>query len=146
MTTKQRIVVGVDGSDTSLLALSWAAAEAELRNATLDVVHAWTETAVGAGTHASAFSVDLDGARAAADAALDDAIDAAALPDGARLVRHAIMGPGAAVLLEIATGADLLVVGTRGRGGVAGLLLGSVSHDCIKAATCPVVVVPAAAG
>ncbi len=143
--TSQRIVVGVDGSDSSVLALRWAADEARLRQATLDVVHAWTDSGVGAGTHASAFSVDLDGAQQAARAALDDVLDTASLSPDLRIERHVVMGPGATVLLDVAAGADLLVVGTRGRGGVAGLLLGSVSHACIKEATCPVVVVPDAA-
>lgn len=144
--TSQRIVVGVDGSDSSMLALRWAADEARLRQATLDVVHAWSESGVGAGTHASAFSVDLEGPKAAAHAALDDVLATAAIHSDVRVARHVVMGPGANVLLDIASGADLLVVGTRGRGGVAGLLLGSVSHACIKEATCPVVVVPDAAG
>lgn len=145
-TDTQRIVVGVDGSEASVLALRWAIGEAQLRSATLAVIHAWTDSGTGAGLHASAFSVDLDSAQAAAHTVLDDALETASVPPEIRIERHAVMGPGARVLLDAASEADLLVVGTRGRGGVAGLLLGSVSHDCIKQATCPVVVVPHAAG
>lgn len=140
--TPQRIVVGVDGSHSSVLALRWAADEATLRQATLAVVHAWSDGNVGAGAPGSAFSVDIEAPQQAARAALDDVLASASLPAELRIERHAVMGPGATVLLEAAAGADLLVVGTRGRGGVAGLLLGSVSHACIREATCPVVVVP----
>ena len=138
----QQIVVGIDGSDSSMVALRWAADEAQLRQATLAVVHAWTDSSVGAGTHASAFSVDLDQAQQDAQSTLDDLLDTAALSPDVRIERHVLMGPAATVLLDVAVAADLLVVGSRGRGGVAGLLLGSVSHACMKDATCPVVVIP----
>ena len=60
------------------------------------------------------------------------------------LVRTARLGDPRAVLMEEARDSDLLVVGSRGRGGVVGLLLGSVSQRCIETAVCPVVVVPPA--
>lgn len=141
--TAPRIVVGVDGSPTSVLALLWAAEEAVLRQATLAVVHAWSDSNVGTGIPGSAFSVDIESLKQAARATLDEVLDSTTLPEGIRIERHVIMGPGASVLLDASADADLLVVGTRGLGNVKGLILGSVSHACISQATCPVVVVPA---
>jgi nucleotide-binding universal stress UspA family protein len=65
---------------------------------------------------------------------------------GIEVVRSAVHGGAAAVLLEQAVGAALLVVGTRGHGGFVGLLLGSVSAQCAHHAPCPLVIVPAPPG
>jgi len=66
--------------------------------------------------------------------------------EGIEVVKSAMHGGAAAVLLEAAVGAALLVVGTRGHGGFVGLLLASVSAQCAHHAPCPLVIVPAAAG
>jgi nucleotide-binding universal stress UspA family protein len=62
-------------------------------------------------------------------------------PDGLDIVPVVVQGPAAPPLLRAANGADLLVVGSRGHGQLVGMLLGSVSEQCMTQATCPVVVV-----
>jgi len=137
------IVVGVDGSEGSGRALDWAAAEARLRGETLTVVHAWDMPAAIAATtvlpHAQSWAI----LEAAADEVLK-AMVARAEALGAHPREVLVQGHAAATLLSSATEADLLVVGTRGRGGFAGLLLGSVSQAVVHGAPCPVVIVPPA--
>jgi nucleotide-binding universal stress UspA family protein len=138
-----RIVVGVDGSPGATVALRWARAEAGLRGATLDVVHAWHEPYVGGIPGMGPYGISFDELERAARAELDRAIGhAGPPPPGVRVEPILAPGPAAAVLLEAAKGADLLVVGSRGRGGFTGLLLGSVGQQCVHHAPCPVVVVP----
>ena len=136
-----RIVVGVDGSNASQAALKWAVAEGRLREATVDAVHAWTYPAA---TYITGLvpppTFAHDDLAAEAGAILDEACDR--LGDAAAGVRRIVdEGTPAARLLERAAGADLLVVGSRGRGGFSGLLLGSVSQQCAHHAPCPVVIV-----
>ena len=139
------IVVGVDGSEGSLRALRWAAADARRRGAGLRAVFAWeppTQAIVGAG-----WVVPDDAALArygeAAATRLDEALESAADDlAGIAVERRAVHGAPAKVLLAGAEDAVELVVGTRGHGGFVGLLLGSVSLQCAQHAPCPVVVVP----
>jgi nucleotide-binding universal stress UspA family protein len=137
------IVVGVDGSEGSGRALDWAATEARLRGATLTVLHAWDIPAAVAATavlpHGQSWTILED----AADAVLKGMV-ARAEALGVRPQEVLVQGHAAASLLSCAEGADLLVVGSRGRGGFAGLLLGSVSQAVVHRAPCPVVVVPPA--
>lgn len=140
-----RIVVGVDGSEESVAALRWALAEAERRGATLDVVHAWhyPYAACTEITGMAAAALDMDDLASAARAALDHSLEqAGAAHSGVRVEPILVQGAAAPTLVDAAVGADLLVVGTRGRGGFAGLVLGSVSQHCSTHAPCPVVVVP----
>jgi nucleotide-binding universal stress UspA family protein len=140
------VVVGVDGSDGSRAALRWAADEARVRGAQLTVVNAWWQpvTVSPLGEPVSLQQrVDLRPRserllREAAswiDPQVAGSLDVELLP---------VESPTAPALLECAKGAGLLVVGSRGRGGFAGLLLGSVSQHCVRHATCAVVVVPSA--
>jgi nucleotide-binding universal stress UspA family protein len=136
-----RIVVGVDGSDPSLTALRWAVDMARLSGAEVDAVHAWSHHALtyapGMVTPPMLASDDLV---ADATATLDRACDS--LNEHDVVVNRIVeQGPAARCLLETANGADLLVVGSRGRGGFTGLLLGSVSQQCAHHAPCPVVIV-----
>ncbi|MEW6470874.1 MAG: universal stress protein [Actinomycetota bacterium] len=135
------IVVGVDGSPEAAAALRWALGEARLRHATLEAVHAWLFPVVGDVPGAAVDSL----ARAlerAADGLLNQVVDDVAGTDpGVKLERRVVEGAAAAVLIDAAAGADLLVVGSRGRGGFAGLLLGSVAQQCLHHAPCPVVLV-----
>jgi len=140
--TMERIVVGVDGSDTSQRAVAWALEEGRLRQAAVQVVHAWHTPHVGGHPFIGAiFDPEPfeDGGRAMLESVLSD-VDTSGLP--VPVERVLVCGTGATAILESAKGADLVVVGSRGRGGFSGLLLGSVSHQVTHHAACPVVVVP----
>jgi nucleotide-binding universal stress UspA family protein len=140
----RRIVVGVDGWDESKQALEWACVLAEQAAATIELVHGWeypyrihdTGSSVGTGSGREGMQRD---ARALADGVLTE-LSAAQR----RLVTatHVIEGPIAEVVIEAAADADLLVVGSRGRGGLRSLLLGSVSRKVVQHASCAVAVVP----
>lgn len=139
-----KIVVGVDGSKTARRALRWAVEEGRLRNWTVEAVHAWSYPYAG-GTELMPVSIDLSMIESAARKVLDDSVDA---EDGSGLpspVGRTLLNESAArALLDASEDADMLVVGSRGRGGFTGLLLGSVSQSVTHHARCPVVVVPAA--
>ena len=144
-----RIVVGIDGSPESKQALRWALAEARLRGAQLRVVHTWLFPYIAAGPGLDpVLDADMiENARRNAEelvrAELDELGDETVGVDIERaIVEEAAVAP---VVLEAAKGAELLVVGSRGRGGFAGLLLGSVSQQCAHHASCPVVIVRASA-
>jgi nucleotide-binding universal stress UspA family protein len=135
-----RIVVGVDGSDGAAAALRWAVEEAELRQAALDAVTAW-HIPYAAGSPAIGLVIDPEEERAYAAEQLEEVIGTLGAPPRVQVNRVVVEGGAARALIEAASGADLLVVGSRGRGGFKGLLLGSVSQQCIHHAPCPVVVV-----
>lgn len=141
----ERIVVGVDGSASSHEALDWAVTEARLRGAELEAVHAWQYPTAysGGASFAVAAAYDMRDFEVEAKAALDaimSKVDASGL--AAPIRETCASGAAAAVLIEAAQAADLLVVGSRGRGGFTGLLLGSVSQQIAHHASCPVVIVP----
>src|SRR4051794_7162652 len=138
-----RVVVGVDGSADSLLALRFAAAAARRRGAPLEVVHVWQETDHAA--HGRLGPVG-ESAKAQADREWQSILRATLViaPDVEIISKH-VPGYAQSVLLKASEGAALLVVGSRGRGGWAGLLLGSVSLRCITLSACPVAVVRAPA-
>lgn len=137
--TSPKIVVGVDGSDPSKRALQWAAHQAKLTGATLTVVTSWEypPTLGWAPPYPSDFDPNEDARKA-----VEEAIDAVLGPDAAVVAQIEVTeGHPAFVLTEAARGAELLVVGSRGHGAFAGMLLGSVSEYCAAHAPCPVVVV-----
>ena len=137
----QRIVVGIDGSEPSRQALRWAADEARRREAILDVVHAWHMPYAGGYPYLAGYG-DMALFEQDARYLLEHALADAGLT-GAPWVEPLVVHDGAVrALLDSAKGADLLVVGSRGRGGFAGLLLGSVSHQVSLHAPCPVVIIP----
>ncbi len=141
--TMERIICGIDGSETAHNALRWAVEEARLRGATLEVVHAWQVPYVGGYPYVPAFDPGdfEETARATVAAALED-IDVSGL---AHPVEQLVPMDGAAqAILAAAKGADLVVLGSRGRGGFKGLLLGSVNQQVTQHAECPVVIVPPA--
>jgi nucleotide-binding universal stress UspA family protein len=151
------IVVGVDGSPGSDGALRWALAEARLRRVPVRVVNVYEPpqlAAIGPPTGAAGVLVppapeeELERLRAAArttsQRVLDDAIermggDAKA---GVEIERAVLEGSPAATLIDAGRSAELLVLGSRGRGGFVGLLLGSVSHQLAQHPPCPVVILP----
>lgn len=143
----ERIVVGVDGSAPSQRAVTWAADQAARRGANLEIVSVWEPPDFGPEAYEYAPpGPDVD--EAAVDEARRRAAGAAELARQvlpAEQVRTTVLCGGAAeVLVEKSKDADLLVVGSRGRGGFRGLLLGSVSQQCAGHASCPVVVVRSA--
>jgi nucleotide-binding universal stress UspA family protein len=139
------IVVGVDHSAGAKAALRFALEEARLRQATLRVVHAWQFGYIGAtGLEGllPAVGGGMEDFRQGAAAALDETLrDVVADQDDVAIERRVDQGVPAAVLVEESRGAELLVVGSRGHGGFAQLLLGSVSQQCAQHASCPVVIV-----
>jgi nucleotide-binding universal stress UspA family protein len=147
MTTRcggRRIIVGIDGSAPSRCALDWAVDEAVQTGGEIDAVLAYGSGLawIDVGSDAQAFIIEHSAERA--NHVLHEVLDDVALPTEATVRIHPIVveGEPARVLVEMAREADLLIVGTRGRGGFAGLLLGSVSQRCAEHSTCPVVVVP----
>lgn len=139
------IMVGVDQSAGAKEALRFAYEEAALRQATLRAVHAWQFGHIGATGLEGGLPVvggDPREFRDAAAAALDQTLSEA-IPDlgDVEVERRVVEGTPAAVLVEESRAADLLVVGSRGHGGFAQLLLGSVSQQCAQHAACPVVIV-----
>jgi nucleotide-binding universal stress UspA family protein len=140
--TGERVVAGVDGSETSARALSWALDDARARGGVVAAVHAWhvpfaMSLTAGARDH-SAFEQ-------AAGRLLDQVVDGTAseYPD-VPVERVLVGGSPADALLGAARDAALVVVGGRGVGGFRGLLLGSVSQQLAHHAPCPVVIVPGA--
>jgi nucleotide-binding universal stress UspA family protein len=134
------IVVGTDGSEQSRTAVRWAAAEARLRAASLKILTAyswnWPPEAFGSmGELPDVIAQQFD------QLAADAAAEARALEPGIEISGAAVIGDPASVLLDAGRTAAMLVVGNRGRGGFASLLLGSVSQQVTTHATGPVVVV-----
>lgn len=136
-----RIVVGVDGSEGSLEALRFALEEARLRGGKVSALFAWSIPFV-ADVPTGLLPELMDDFRADAETLLEEQIAAAGDAGGVEIERIVVEGPPAQALVGESEGAALLVVGSRGRGGFKGLLLGSVSSQCAHHAPCPVVVVP----
>lgn len=132
------IVVGLDGAAPSLAALEWAVTEARLRGGRVRVVTGWQNPAPDFGMDNPLWT----GAVFEQDAQMiqDKALKSANY-DGVPLSGEVVQGPTASTLLAAAKDADLLIVGSRGRGGFAGLLLGSVSTQIVHHATCPVLII-----
>jgi nucleotide-binding universal stress UspA family protein len=133
-----RVVVGVDGSESSKQALRWGAHLAASAGARLDAVAAWQYPSTwGWGAVPIDWSPGQDMEKALTEA-VDD-VFGPERPDDMRLAVH--QGNAAGVLLHECQDALMLVVGSRGHGGFAGLLLGSISANVAEHATCPVLVV-----
>lgn len=131
------IVVGVDGTENSLAATRMAFQEASQRKAPLIAVHAWGDT--------SGYDLPVHGWEAihqTEDVLLGEGLAGFAeeFPDVV-VERHVVCDTPVRALLDFAAGAQLLVVGSHGRGGFAGLGLGSVSTAMLHSAECPVLVV-----
>lgn len=138
----ERIVVGIDGSATARAALLWAIEEAVCRGAALSVVYAWQMPYVGNYPYSGP---ELDPAlfEEPARRGLEDALDAVAdLTKDIEVLPSHPMGSAASAILDVAEGADLVVVGARGLGGFSGMMLGSVSQQLAHHARCPLVIIP----
>jgi nucleotide-binding universal stress UspA family protein len=137
-TAAGRVVVGVDGSGPSQQALRWGAHLAAIFGVGLDAVTAWDfPVALGWGSVPSDWDPAQDMRQVLADTVHE--VFGGQPPAGLRLLVRE--GGAAKVLLDASQGATMLVVGSRGHGGFAGLLLGSVSANVAEHAPCPVLVI-----
>jgi nucleotide-binding universal stress UspA family protein len=135
------VAVGVDESESSHRALAWAAEEALRRGASLHVVTAWSWDAVeGAPLATVDPATMLDLAVQTQTRAVAEIVDV--MDPRPPVTRDVVQASAAEALAEASQDADLVVVGTHGRGPVRSLLLGSVSLSVIKHAACPVVLMP----
>ncbi|GAA2495840.1 MULTISPECIES: universal stress protein [Actinomycetes] len=139
---RERIVVGVDGSEGSKQALNWAVRQAELTGGWVEAVIAWDvpqfHGALGWMPPSSSDEAALEGrAQSEVTSAVEEAVAAHPTVQVSTVARY---GTPASVLLEASRDAALLVVGSRGLGGFKGLLLGSVAQHCVQHAHCPVLV------
>ncbi|WP_136708047.1 universal stress protein [Agromyces sp. H66] len=133
----KRIIVGVDGSKLSQRALEWAIAEARLRGARLHLITAWDYPPVTAGMEGTLDVSEIEsGAKRLQATVLERCPH-----DEVEVTTEVAHGGAARILIDASTNADLVVVGSRGHGGFAGLLLGSVSNQVVHHAACSVVVV-----
>jgi nucleotide-binding universal stress UspA family protein len=142
---KPRVVVGVDGSPGSETALRWALAYALRQDTSVEAVSAWQYPDMyGYSWGYLPSSPDGGNFSASAEKALEETVARVQAETGSHseVATRVIEGHPAQVLMAAARGAHLLVVGTRGHGTFAGVLLGSVSQHCVQHAPCPVVVVP----
>jgi nucleotide-binding universal stress UspA family protein len=133
-----RIVAGVDGSASSLEAMEWAARQAELTDATLEVVAAWDwPESFGWVAIPNNYNPEED-----AQKLLESLIASLGAAHPRLTVSgKVVQGHPAPVLVHESRGADLLVVGSRGHGEFVGMLIGSTSEHCVANAACPVVVI-----
>lgn len=132
------IVVGIDGSDHSLNALRWAIDEARFRGVPVRPVATFAIGFLSTGYEVAL--PDTEDLRAATRTMLDAALDSVD-HEGVEVDPQVIEGHPAEVLINLGEEADMIVVGSRGRGGFVGLLLGSVTTNVVNHASCPVVVV-----
>ncbi|MCU1425059.1 MAG: universal stress protein UspA [Microbacteriaceae bacterium] len=131
----RRVVVGVDGSPQSLLALR-RAAEMFDDETVIEPIMVWQHPPTA---HTYALS-DWDPEEEAARVLRDAIIQVFGDPVPGRVRPAVTTGPAAKALIDASSGAELLIVGSRGHGGFAGLVLGSVSSACAGYAHCPVLV------
>jgi nucleotide-binding universal stress UspA family protein len=139
------IVVGVDGSDRSRNALRWAVDEAKLRRDTVVAVHVWEPPVmpvvdIPPAPDPPVYLPELIAHVQSGAEALVERVTAEFGNEGVEIQPLAIEGTPASVLVDVAADAELLVVGSRGKGGLAGLLLGSISQQVAQHAPCPVVI------
>jgi nucleotide-binding universal stress UspA family protein len=139
------IVVGVDGSEGSKAALRWALAEARIRRVPLQVVYVfWALPSLAATESADLLEDWLEEPARATEAVHAFVRSTVGEPVDVEIRPVAVQGTAAESLIEAARSADLLVVGAHPGGRLSGLLLGSVSRQCLHEAGCPVVIVPGA--
>jgi nucleotide-binding universal stress UspA family protein len=137
------VVLGVDGSPEASAAVAHAFDEAWLREAPLVALHAWLDPVARAAGDMLPLVYDVDQIRDEEARLLAEAVAGCReeYPDVA-VQEELVRAPTRAALIDRSVEARMLVVGTRGRGGIRGLLLGSVSQAMLHHAACPVLVVP----
>lgn len=135
---KGRIVVGIDRSPGSIAALKEAQRIAQAMGSWLDVVECWAvPSAVAVPSALGAVNYE-EGAKKLLQETVTSALGS---PLPSNVSTSLVNGQSRRKLVEMSEGADMLVVGRRGHGGFAGLLLGSVSQACVAYSHCPVLVV-----
>ena len=149
-----KVVIGIDGSAQAEQALRRGLQEALRFGLGATVVHVWLPTPYSAGLpwfsapYPAGIQEHIDKDREAAAAEMQRRVAEIQAEEGASAVQVTYVtrvGIAASVLLEEAAGAHTLVIGARGHGGFPGLLVGSVTDQCVRHAPCPVLVVPAGA-
>jgi nucleotide-binding universal stress UspA family protein len=141
------ILVGHDGSECAQHALRWAGELARRADLDLHVLRAWSMTsAPRPASWSPGYVPPMEDWAGAVLEELTKHVAAARLDPAVRVSCHVVHRSPAKGLIETAEGADLLVVGARGRGGFGGLLLGSVSDQCVHHAPCPVTVIRSGTG
>ena len=137
-----QVLVGVDGSEGSQRALQWAAEEARQHESALHIVTTWLAPVPSVGVGYVGGWTESSSLQGLTRRLQDDAVTAALGGDHGLVVQQDVVeGHPAQKLLEASANADLVVVGSRGRGGFAGMLLGSVSQHVAAHAHCPVTVI-----
>jgi nucleotide-binding universal stress UspA family protein len=144
--SEPRIVVGVDRSEPAVAAMRWAKAEAELRGAELDLVHAWSWPVPLVSSELAMISLPsppLDDMRTAALQVIAE-VSAEAFghdAEGPAVIAHAAEGNAADLLLSTSVGSEMIVVGSKGHNALYSALIGSVSRQVAHHADVPVVIV-----
>ena len=144
MEPENRIVVGVEGSGGARAALRWAIKEARCRQACVEVVTAYCTTYVPASpdfNYVPLDPVDLEAEVKRMQENVINEVLASVDAEGVAIRRRMVRGRAADTLIAASADAAMLVVGSRGRGGFRGLLLGSVSQQIAQHGSCPVVIV-----
>lgn len=142
MSHENVVLVGLDGSDAALHALDWATQEAQVRQWALRLVCSYALPSFAAASLDGGYAALDDSAiRAGAEAVLTEAL-ARVAGSGLPVTSHVAVGDATAVLVDESREVGLVVVGTRGGGGFAERLLGTVSSALPAHAKCPTVVVP----
>jgi nucleotide-binding universal stress UspA family protein len=135
------VVVGVDGSAAAQEALRWAVQDARRRGCRVDAVSAWhpdNGIVIGPVPAEIGLRMSSDSVRAARQAVLDRAVEGI---EGVEIRPILVEGDPGTILTSASEHAELLVVGSRGAGLIAEVVLGSVSSYCVHHASCPVVVI-----
>ena len=142
--THSGVLVGVDGSPAARCAVDWAAREAAMRNVPLTLVHAVQPIGVTLPrlTATTAFSRwQVEQGQKILDEAVETARSTTPAGGPAQIETEMLFSPAVPVLVDLSKDADLVVVGSRGRGPITRSLLGSVSSSLIRHAHCPVAVI-----
>lgn len=132
------IVVGVDGTEVSQKALAWAVDEGNVRHTQVHVVHAWRFDPMSDLLPRDQIKED------STELLVREVAAVTGMPRSENVSYSSVQGDAARVLHEVSEGADMLVLGSHRRSPIGEMLLGSVSRECVRHATCPVVVVPTA--
>jgi nucleotide-binding universal stress UspA family protein len=130
------IVVGVDGTEVSKNALEWAVREGKVRHTQVHIVHAWRFDPMTDLLPRQQIKED------STELLVREVAAVTGTPDSDNVSYASVQGDAARVLHEVSEGADMLVLGSHQRNALGEVLLGSVSRECVRHATCPVVVVP----